>query len=88
MDGNPTTTPLEAAEAVNRFFVDKVDALQAAKALLPRVDAPDVSEEVPDVTGDVPDKPQEVSNDPQEVGNDRRRSVTSSRRSTTEETQG
>jgi hypothetical protein len=76
VDGNPTTTPLEAAEAVNRFFVDKVDALRG-KALLPRVDAPDESvevphipREVPNVTGDVPDNPREVRNDPQEVRDD------------------
>jgi hypothetical protein len=61
VDKNPTATPLEAAEAMNRYFVDKV------KALLPQVDAPDVSEEVPDVTGEVPDNPQEVCDDPQEV---------------------
>jgi hypothetical protein len=40
-----------------------------AKALLPRVDAPNVLEEVPNLTGDVPDDPQEFCNDPQEVGN-------------------
>jgi hypothetical protein len=69
VDGNPTETPLEAAEAMNRYFVDKVDAL-CKKALLPQVDAPDVSEEVPDLTGEVPDNPQEVGNNPKEVRND------------------
>jgi hypothetical protein len=76
VDGNPTATPLEAAEAMIRYFVDKVDALRK-KVLLPRADAPDVSEEVPDVseevpdvTGEVPDNPQEVGNDPKEVCND------------------
>jgi hypothetical protein len=54
---------------MNRYFMDKVDAI-CANALLPQVDAPDVLEEVPDVTGEVPDNPQEVYNDPQEVGND------------------
>jgi hypothetical protein len=68
VDGNPTATPLEAAEAMNRYFVDKVDALRA-KALLPQVDAPEVSEEVPNVTGEVPNNPQKVGNNPQEVGN-------------------
>jgi hypothetical protein len=68
VDGNTTTTPLEATKAVNRFFVDKVDAL-CVKALLPRVDAPDFSREVPDVTGDVPDNRQEVCDNPQEVSN-------------------
>jgi hypothetical protein len=69
VDRNPTTTPLEAAEAVNKFFVDKVDALHV-KALLPQVDAPHVLEEVPDVTGDVPDHLQEVCNNLQELGDD------------------
>jgi hypothetical protein len=67
-DGNPTTTPLEAAEAVNRFFVDKVDAL-CAKALLSRADAPDVLVEVPQVPWEVLDVPLEVPDDPQEVPN-------------------
>jgi hypothetical protein len=69
VDRNPIATPLEAAEAVNRFFVDKVDALRT-QALLPRVDAPNVSEEVPNITVDVCDDLQEVGNNPQEVGND------------------
>jgi hypothetical protein len=34
----PTTTPMEAAEVMNKFFVDKVDDLRK-KALLPRADA-------------------------------------------------
>jgi hypothetical protein len=54
---------------MSRYIVDKVDAL-GAKALLPQVDAPDVSEEVPDVAGEVPENPQEVGNDLQDVGND------------------
>jgi hypothetical protein len=68
-------TPLEAAEEVNRFCVDKVDALRA-KALLPRADAPDVlvevphvPREVPNVSGEVPDNPQEVCDVRQEVDN-------------------
>jgi hypothetical protein len=66
---------MEAAEVMNRFFVDKVDDLRK-KALLPRADAPEVSEEVPDVseevsdiTGEVPYDPQDVGHVPQEVGN-------------------
>jgi hypothetical protein len=74
-DRKATTTPLEAAEVMNRFFVDKVDDF-CKKALLPRADAPNVSEEVPDVTREVPYNPQdvgqvrqEVDNVPQEVSN-------------------
>jgi hypothetical protein len=50
-NGIATTTPIEAAEVMNRFFVDKVDDLRK-KALRPQVpeDAPKVPEEVPDVT--------------------------------------
>jgi hypothetical protein len=75
VDGNSTATLLEAAEAMNRYFVDKVDALRK-KALLPQAEAPDVSEEVPDVseevpdvTGEVPNNPQDLGHVPQEVGN-------------------
>jgi hypothetical protein len=75
VDRNATTTPMEAAEGMNRYFVDKVDDL-CKKALLPRADAPDVSEEVPDVleevpdvTGEVPYNPQDDGHIPQEVGN-------------------
>jgi hypothetical protein len=41
----PTETPLEAAEVMNQFFLDKVDDLRK-KALLPRL-----PEETPDVAG-------------------------------------
>jgi hypothetical protein len=83
VDGNPTMTPLEAAKVVNRFFVDKVDALRA-KALLPRVDTPDdlaevpqVPREVPDVLWDVPDNLQEVRDVRQQVDDNCRTDVTS-----------
>jgi hypothetical protein len=48
----PTTTPMEAAEVMNPFFVDKVEDL-GKKALRPRApeEAPKVPEEVPDVAG-------------------------------------
>jgi hypothetical protein len=74
-DRNATRTPMEAAEVMNRYFVDKVDDL-CKKALLPQADAPDVSEEVPDileevpdVTGEVPYNPQDDGHIRQEVGN-------------------
>jgi hypothetical protein len=76
-DGKATTTPIEAAELMNWFFVDKVDDLRK-KALRPQVsedvpevleEVPDVSEEVPNVTGEVPYVPQDVSHVPQEFGN-------------------
>jgi hypothetical protein len=44
---SPTETPMEAAEVMNQFFLDKVDDLQK-KALLPWL-----PEEVPDVDGEV-----------------------------------
>jgi hypothetical protein len=57
----------EAAEVMNRYFVDKVDDLRK-KELLPRADAPEVSEEVPNVSEEVPDVTGEVPYDPQDVG--------------------
>jgi hypothetical protein len=61
---------------VNRYFVDEVDTLRK-KSLLPRADAPDVSEEVPDVleevpdvTGEVPYNLQDVSDVQQKADND------------------
>jgi hypothetical protein len=67
-DGKATSTPMEAAEVINRFFVEKVDDLHK-KALRPRVseDAFKVPEEVPDVTGEVPYVPQDASHVPQEA---------------------
>jgi hypothetical protein len=66
-EGNDRTTPLEAAKAVNRYFVDKVYALRK-KALLPQGDAPNVSEEVPKVSEEVPNVTEEVPYDRQDVG--------------------
>jgi hypothetical protein len=64
----PTTTPMEAAEVMNKFFVDKVDDLQK-KALLPRLpeEAPGVPEEMPDVAGEVPHVQQETCQVPQDA---------------------
>jgi hypothetical protein len=66
----PTNTPMEAAEVMNRFFLDKVDDLRK-KALRPQVpeEAPEVPEQVHDVAGDVPHVPQDACQVPQEVGN-------------------
>jgi hypothetical protein len=57
----PTETPLEAAEVMNQFFLDKVDDLRK-KALLPRL-----PEEAPDVTGEVLHVQQETCKVPQEA---------------------
>jgi hypothetical protein len=69
-NGIATATPMEAAEVMNRYFVDKVDDL-CKKALRPRVleDAPKVPEEVPDVIREVPHVLQDACQVPQEVGN-------------------
>jgi hypothetical protein len=69
-DGKATTTPMEAAEVMNQYFLNKVDDLRK-KALLPQVseDVPNFREEVPDVTGEVPYDPQDASHISQEVGN-------------------
>jgi hypothetical protein len=66
----PTTTSMEAAKMMNKFFVDKVDNLRK-KALCPRApeEAPEVPEEVPNVAGDVPYTRQDACQVPQEVGN-------------------
>jgi hypothetical protein len=53
----PTTTPMEAAEVMNKFFVDKVDSL-CKKALL--LSTHRVPEETPDVAGEVPHVQQET----------------------------
>jgi hypothetical protein len=70
----PTTTPMEAAEVMNQFFIDKVNDL-CKKAVLPS-EAPDVAGEVPHVrqeTGQVPqDAPhvaREVDDTLQEANN-------------------
>jgi cell division protein FtsL len=57
----PTKTPMEAAEVMNQFFLDKVDNL-GKKALLPRL-----PEETPDVAGDVLHVQQETVQVPQEA---------------------
>jgi hypothetical protein len=82
MDRNPTASPLEAAEVMNRYFVDKLDAL-CAKALLPRVDVPDVSEEVPDVTGEVPTTRRKSATTHRKLATTRSKSATTRRRSVT-----
>jgi hypothetical protein len=77
-DWIPTTTSLKAAEAVNKYFVDKGDDLCAkalslrADAHQVRVDAPQIRVdarhvplEVPDVPREVPDLRQEVDDFPQ-----------------------
>jgi hypothetical protein len=65
-----TTTPMEAAEVMNRFFGDKVDDLRK-KALCPQV-----SEDAPEVLQEVGIVPQEVNNVRQEPANN---NVTSGR---------
>jgi hypothetical protein len=57
----PTETPMEAAEVMNQFFLDKVDDL-LKKALLPRL-----AEEAPDVAGEVLHVQQETSHVLQEA---------------------
>jgi hypothetical protein len=59
---------MEAAEVMDKFFVDKVDDLQK-KALLPQLpeEAPGVPEEMPDVAGEVPHVQQETCQVPQEA---------------------
>jgi hypothetical protein len=56
---------MEAAEVMNKFFVDKVDDLRK-KALRT---ASKVPEEVPDVAGDVPHVRQDACQVSQQVGN-------------------
>jgi hypothetical protein len=53
----PTTTPMDAADIMNKFFIDKVDNLQK-KALFPNTG---VLEETPDVAGEVPHVRQDTS---------------------------
>jgi hypothetical protein len=77
VDGNATTTPMEAAEVMNRFFVDKVDDL-CKKALLPQV-----SDEVPTSQGRCPTSPGRCPTTRRMSARSRRRSTTSSRRPTT-----
>jgi hypothetical protein len=55
---------MEAAEVMNKFFVDKVDDLRK-KALLPSTHG--VPEETPDVAGEVPHVRQETCQVPQDA---------------------
>jgi hypothetical protein len=59
----PTTTPMEAANVMNKFFIDKVDDLRK-KALFPNTG---VSEETPDVAGEVPHVRQDTGQVPQDA---------------------
>jgi hypothetical protein len=59
----PTTTPMEAAEVMNQFFIDKVNDLRK-KAVLPSTGVP---EETPDVAGEVPHVRQETGQVPQDA---------------------
>jgi hypothetical protein len=77
----PTTTPMEAAEVMNKFFVDKVDDLRK-KALLPRADThitatsspmsrqslPQPREDAPEVPEEAPDVAGEVPHFRQDTG--------------------
>jgi hypothetical protein len=64
----PTTTPMEAADVMNKFFIDKVDDLRK-KALLPR-ETPEDLQETPDDLQDAPHVAQEVDNVLQEANDD------------------
>jgi hypothetical protein len=63
----PTTTPMEAAEVMNQFFIYKVDDLRK-KALLPG-ETPDVAGEVPHVQQDTGQVLLDVTHVAQEVDN-------------------
>jgi hypothetical protein len=70
----PTTTSMEAADAMNKYFIDKVDDLRK-KALLPR-ETPNDLQEAPDNLMETPDNPRDAPNvaqkddDLQEADND------------------
>jgi hypothetical protein len=70
----PTTTPMEAADVMNKYFIDKVDNLRK-KALF--------SEETPDVAGEVPHVRQDTGQVPRDAPLSRRRSTAPCRRLTT-----
>jgi hypothetical protein len=59
----PTTTPMEAAEVMDQFFIDKVNDLRK-KAVLPSTGVP---EETPDVAREVPHVWQETGQVPQDA---------------------
>jgi hypothetical protein len=61
----PTTTPMEAADVINKYFIDKVDDLRK-KALLPR-ETPDDLQEVPDDLQEAHDDPRDAPHVAQEV---------------------
>jgi hypothetical protein len=65
-EGTPTSTTLEAAEAVNKLFVDRVDALRAA-AITPQTYLPYIPGEAPNVLQEVPNNLGEVDDDLQET---------------------
>jgi hypothetical protein len=64
---SPTTTPMEAADVMNKFFIDKVDDLRK-KALFSE-ETPDVAGEVPHVRKDTGQVPQDAAHVAQEVDN-------------------
>jgi hypothetical protein len=66
---SPTTTPMEAAEVMDQFFIDKVNDLRK-KAVLPSTGVP---EETPDVAGEVPHVWQETGQVPQDAPTSRGR---------------
>jgi hypothetical protein len=66
--GIMTSSKLEAAEAINLFFIEKVDKLQETALSNPAAGAY-VCQDAPDVLQEVPNLPQEVPNVPQEVPN-------------------
>jgi hypothetical protein len=61
----PTTTPMEAVDVMNKYFIDKVGNLWK-KALLPRA-VPDDLQETPDDLQETPDDPRDASHVAQEV---------------------
>jgi hypothetical protein len=70
----PTTTPMEAADVMNKYFIDKVDNLRK-KALF--------SEEAPDVAGEIPHVRQDTSQVTRDAPMSRRRLTAPCRRPTT-----
>jgi hypothetical protein len=77
----PTTTPMEAADVMNKYFIDKVDDLRK-KALLPR-ETPEDLQETPDDLQETPDNPRMRPTSRRRSTTLRRRSMTTCRRPTT-----